>query len=225
MLGADVYQVLSLNNISRINHANTVVTSRSFLQLGGLASRGHVERHKLPQTTQYSDTIDKIFKIWNDIFTDSVDIHERVGGRNFYGPVLFVLDPQIMSNLPAQFEVLVTKTNPTKWKEGQSIQDRYFTTASELFLGFAKGTFDQMITFRTPDGILPFGQWLREIILDDPQAPRTDGSSVFNHALDSLREATVSSKIAAPIVRRTCKFGCKCIGQYASNRVLLNSFL
>ena len=224
MLGTDVYPILLSKGISSLYHANSVVTSNSLLQLSGLASRGYVERHGLPQTKQYTDPVDRRFGIWNDVFTDGVDIHERSSNRNQYGPVLFVLDARFLLELPDGVEVLVTRINPTKWVNGQSIQDRYFATAAELTAGLTYGTFDQMITFRTANRILPFGERLEEIILDDPQTRRADGSDVFTSAQQSLRATAAASGIVASVVQRTCNVGCKCIGRYASDGALIQKF-
>lgn len=224
MLGSDVFPVLHSKNIFGLFHANSVVTSNSLLQLRGLASRGCVESHSLPQSAQYTDAADRHFGIWNDVFTDGVDIHARSSNRNQYGPVLFVLDAKILLELPEGCEVLVTRTNPTKWMNGQPVQDRYFTTVAELMAGLTYGTFDQMITFRTVDGFLPFGERLEQIILDDPQARRVDGSDVFTTALQSLRATAAASGIAVPIVQRACNGGCKCIGRYAADGTSMPKF-
>lgn len=224
MLGTDVYPILKLKGISHLHHANSVVTSKAFLRLGGLASRGRVQRSGFPQTTQYTDVIDQRYGIWNDVFTDSVDIHERSKSHNKYGPVLFVLDARFLLELPDDVDILVTKTNPTKWHNGQSIQDRYFTSAQELEANLTYGTFDQMITFRTDEGIIPFGKWLECIKIDDPQLQNMDGSNVFKNALDSLQVTAMEINIEFPVNMRTCKKGCSCVKFYASNDMFIEKF-
>ena len=224
MRGADVYPVLRSKGISRLYHANSVVTSNSLLQLSGLASRGCVERHGMSQTEQYTDAGDRHFGVWNDVFTDSVDIHARRSDRNQYGPVLFVLDARLLLELPDGVEILVTRRNPTKWVDGQSNQDRYFLTAAELSKGLIYGEFDQMITFRTTDGILPFGGRLAQIILDDPQVRRADGSDVFTSGQEAIQAMAAARGIVAPVVKRTCNVGCRCVRTYASNGALIRIY-
>ena len=212
MIGADVYPILQRKGIFDLYHANSVITSNSLLQLGGLASRGCVAGRGLPQTAQYTDIIDQRYGIWGDVFTDGVDIHERTSARNKYGPVVFVLDARLLLELEDGIEVLITKSNPTKWTDDQSVGDRYFTSIAELSAGLTRGTFDQMITFRTADRIIPFGNQLKQIVLDDPQV-----KNVFTTAQQSLRSTATNHGIAIPVVRRTCGLGCKCAANYGSN--------
>lgn len=115
MKPSDVYEVLKGIGASRLHHANTVTTSCTFLEHGGLLSRGYVESHHLEQTYQPSDDIDQKYGIWDRVFVDHVDIRYRAGrvkGPNQYGPVLFELPLDILLNLPTASDVLVTKMNP-----------------------------------------------------------------------------------------------------------------
>lgn len=74
---AEVKKVLIHKGVTELFHVNSVITSLTFIDNGGLLSRETVEEYNLPQTDQQSDDIDKKFNIYNDIFFDSVDIHER----------------------------------------------------------------------------------------------------------------------------------------------------
>ena len=218
MRGAEVYPVLQEKRIDLLYHANSVATSATFLRLGGLASREHVERQGLAQTPQYTDYVDRKFGIWNDVFTDSVDIHARIRNRNQYGPVVFVLDARMLATLPAEVDVLITKSNPTKWADGQQHADRYFTTAAELSAGLVRGTFDQMITYRIRDGLLPFGTHLQQIVLDDPRVNRPDSIGTFTVTQRALQEAAAVGRVATPVSQRTCDADCKCLPKYAGDQ-------
>ncbi|MGV3627212.1 MAG: hypothetical protein ACO1PN_05950 [Betaproteobacteria bacterium] len=224
MKGAEVYSVLQVKRIHQLYHANSITTSATFLRLGGLASREHVEHHGLAQTSQYTDEIDQRFGIWNDVFTDSVDIHARIKNRNQYGPVLFILDTKILTTLPVDIDVLITKSNPTKWANGQEHPDRYFTTPAELAAGLIKGTFDQMITYRIPNGLLPFGAHLQQIILDDPKVNRPDNIGNYAITQQALQEAAAIGEVATPISQRTCEAECKCCQFYAANPKWVQQF-
>lgn len=94
-----VYEVLAAAGVESIYHANSVITSCQFLRNRALLSRGTVERRGLYQTAQGSDDIDKRFGIWFDVFTDSVDIHDRAKRANLYGPALFVLDSELIAKV------------------------------------------------------------------------------------------------------------------------------
>jgi len=216
MKGSDVYMILMQKGIDHLHHANTVTTSFSFLKTGGLVSRGHAVKHGLPQTPQTSDALDQHFGIWDDIFTDTVDIHARAKQRNYYGPVLFVLDPTLLLSLPPGSDVLVTKKNPTKWVDGEQASDRYYQTPAELSMFLSRGTFDQMVIIRTLSGHLPFAGKSVEIVLDNPQGKLRNGSDAYVTAEAKLRSTASASGISATISQRNCIPNCKCVGQYAT---------
>lgn len=212
MQGPDVYNVLKGKNIHDLYHANTVTTSCTFLKLGGLASRGYVADLGLPQTSQYTDAVDQKYKIWYEVFTDTVDIHDRTGRVNWYGPVLFVLSVDILKALPVKSEVLVTKKNPTKWIDGEPLEERFFTTLTELDSLLYRGTFDQMIVIRTQKGILPFQKDGVSMVVDDPQRTLSNGQSAYVYATTRIKTAAGSSPFTTS--KRICQYGCKCVDEY-----------
>jgi len=217
MQGSDVYNVLKGKNIHNLYHANTVTTSCTFLKLGGLASRGYVADLGLPQTSQYTDDIDKKYGIWYDVFTDTVDIHYRASQFNWYGPVLFVLGVDILKALPVKSEVLVTKKNPTKWIDREPIGKRFFTTQEELESSLEVGTFDQMVVVRTREEILPFPDEAIQVILDDPQRTMSDGTSAFLHATTCMKSAPLGNT-RINLTKRICRRDCRCVELYKTLR-------
>jgi hypothetical protein len=208
-----VYQILKSNGVEQVHHANSVVTSCQFLRTGALLSRGSVIRNGLLQTPQKSDSIDKKHGIWFDVFTDSVDIHERTNSINLYGPVLFILDIDLLEEVDSG-KVWVTKLNPTKWN-GKGNDKRWFTSTSDLAENFVKGRFDQMIVFRNCGGELQIRECLKQIILDDPQR-ETKPSKIdyYSMAYGALRLAMTEGKINVPIVKRKCLSYCSCLESY-----------
>ena len=212
----DVYEVLKANGVDSLNHANSVLTSCQFLRHGSLLSRGAIEKRDHKQTTQMSDELDKEFSIWNDVFVDSVDIHERASTANIYGPVLIKIDPSVLIN-ECTGNVWITKSNPTKWS-GTSIEDRWFQSIDELNMLFSKGTFDQMIVFRHAGGELPITGYVNEIVLDDPiieeNVTKFDVYSLAYGALRMSLEEGGMQKVH--IKKRICKINCKCTAKYNS---------
>ena len=88
-----ISRVLDEKGVSRLFHANSVLTACTYLENGHLLSRAGVEGRGLRQTPQPSDEIDRKFGILGDIFLDGIDIHERARTKkapNEYGPVLFI---------------------------------------------------------------------------------------------------------------------------------------
>ncbi len=74
MQGRDVFRVLRQIGATYLYHANSVTTSCTFLEEGGLLSRGFVEDHGLKQTTQLSDKSDKKNGVYNPVYWDDRDL-------------------------------------------------------------------------------------------------------------------------------------------------------
>lgn len=212
-----VYESLENKGVSEIHHANSVITACQFLRQGSLMSRGNIERKGLFQTAQKSDDLDKKYGIWFDVFVDSVDIHDRAKRANAYGPVMFVFDAKLIEKAYTG-RVWVTKLNPTKW-EGKSREERWFSSADDLDSNFVKGRFDQMIVFRHSGGELPFNEFLKEIILDDPEITRKkDGLDYFSMSYGALLLSMTEGGIDVPIRKRSCKKKCSCLEDYRNDK-------
>jgi len=214
MTGNEVYNILTSQGVTHLHHANSVKTSLSQLRLAGLASRALVERNKLPQTNQITDDEDREYGIWGDVFVDTVDIHRRLSNRNMYGPVLFVMNVDVLRALPQDARVLVTRSNPTKWSETKTEAERYFMTSAELRSGLTVGNFDQMLVIRTSEQIVPFTHHLEEIVLDEPKLA-TGTSPEFDHASAALANAVAALGLRVPVTRRSCVANCKCVSSYS----------
>lgn len=216
MNGADIIPILKRKRIEKFYHANTVTTSVTFLRLGGLASRGYVERNGHKQTSQRSDRIDKRYGIWDDVFMDTDDLHERMSRRNQYGPVSFEFDVKFLNELPAGTDVRVTKLNPDpKWKDNDTESTRYFMSLDELEAGLVKGRTDHIITFRIPGGLLPFPSTGVVITLDDPERALYP-PKYTDDAYETAYRALVATGTAIRIAKRACSIGCTCRKTYHS---------
>lgn len=228
MDGHEVYGVLRNINATHLHHANTVVTSCTFLEQGGMLSREYVENHGLVQTAQESDAQDKHFGVWDRVFLDHVDIHDRGGrarGFNYYGPALFVFELDILLNLPAGTDVLVAKENPVAWKDNQSNSERWFETIEELTANLHFGDFKKMLMIKTPQGRLDFPNHSANIILDNPQRQITSGEDAYTHAVTRLNAAAGTGHVSVNISLRGCQYGCVCIQKYAQRSVQNIDFL
>lgn len=213
MTGQEVYNFFVSRGVTNIFHANSVKTSLSIVRLGGIASRRLVESSGLPQTNQITDDIDRKYGIWGDVFMDVVDIHRRVSNRNHYGPVLFVLGVEVLRDLPADAQVLVTRLNPSKWDSTSCDEERYFLSLAELEAGAVVGNFDQMLVVRTPSEVVGFGRSLQSIILDEPKL--TNGTSPeYDSAEIALNTAVATKGSEIKVTRRQCA-PCGCIASYS----------
>jgi hypothetical protein len=215
MNGPEVYAALQARGVTHLHHANTVGTSCTFLHQRGLASRGYVEQFQLHQTPQPSDDLDKKFGIWGDVFLDGVDIHDRGGMRNRYGPVLFEFPLDILLHLPEGTLVWVTKKNPVHWKDGESPNDWYFATGAELQAAYSFGDFGKHVMLRIPGGILPFGASPVNIVLDDPKRALLSGRDAYTEAEAKLRAVAGRGGVSIALSRRQCSSSCKCQGGYS----------
>lgn len=216
LLSKRVYEILKAKGVGTLHHANSVITSCQFLRAGSLVSRGSAQRNGMYQTPQKSDRIDKAYGIWFDIFTDSVDIHARASRANVYGPVQFILNSELIKDTYTG-KVWVTKLNPTKWA-GKSHAQRWFTSEKDLEENFVYGRFDQMIVFRHCGGELPFGDYLKELILDDPQLEMPEPHiDYYSMAYGALRLAMTEGGIETEITKRVCSNLCSCVNSYQSN--------
>jgi hypothetical protein len=226
MQGIEVYGILKAIGATRLHHANSVTTSCTFLEQGGLLSRGFVEAHGLAQTPQPSDNIDKKYNIWNRIFVDQVDIHERASRRNYYGPALFVLELDILRTLSAGTDILVTKKNPVHWIDNEPETDRWFRSVEELTGNIRFGNFDKMLVIETPSGKLDFPDAHARIILDDPQRQVSSGENAFTHAENRIKAAATTGKVEVRVDRRACSDRCGCIRNYLAcgNRAISSCF-
>jgi hypothetical protein len=219
MQGAEVYTVLKRIETEHLYHANTVTTSSTFLEQGGLASRGFVEDRSLKQTPQpSSDEKDKKYGIWNRVFLDHVDIHYRAGrvkGPNHYGPVLFLLDLDILLQLPIGSDVLVTKNNPIYWFDNQPAVDRWFRSAEELAANLEFGNFNKMLVIQTPAAMIPFPHGQVQIMLDDPKKKVSCGQDAYSYAYKRLQAAARTGRVEAVIAPHECRGDCTCVEKYA----------
>ena len=94
--------------IGRLYHANSVPTAFDYISRGYIYSRQKGDEFN-KQTAQRSDELDKALGIYNDIFFDTSDIPYCVGtNTSAYGPIMFVLKPQVIKGK----RIRVTKLNP-----------------------------------------------------------------------------------------------------------------
>lgn len=212
-----VHEVMRAKGFTHLYHANTVQTACTYFQVGGLLSRGAVEHLGLLQTDQDSDEIDKEYGVWNDIFLDSADLHTIFPRQNYYGPVLFKFNIDILlsESLPP---LMITKDNPVNWIDGQTKQERYFQSIKEFRNNYDQGAYQQMITLRDTFDVLPFEPYLEEIKIDDPGV-KTGDLIYFKEAKTAIVEAIASSDFDYSNVKkriRKCKEcqNCYCHSNY-----------
>jgi|SRR5690554_4293228 len=212
----ELYDFFVSKNILALYHANTVKTSITYLRENGLLSRGAVENRGLIQTEQKSDEIDKILNVWDDIFLDSTDLHNFFGRQNYYGPVMFEFDIDLIQN--ENFEIWITKDNPIYWNEDTPNEERYFTSVSELDEDWNKYSRQKkMITIRNNSEPILF-EYVRRIIVDDPRLKILDDKGVYFNVLNSsvnmVKEIVTDDHILkGKFIFRQCQ-NCYCRDNY-----------
>ncbi len=191
----------------RLFHANSVKTALSFIRNKELFSRAYGEEHGL-QTTQSSDSLDKLLGIYNDIFFDNIDIPYRSGtNRSAYGPVMFVFNIDILKGQ----KIRILKSNPWSCgnREGLAYNDLFYSGIEEIKSILSEnnqynqnrvaflGDFNHHTTvFDTP--VLPFGDNLEAIYLEQC----FDGSGRENELKDSLECELRNVGLDIPVIIR-----------------------
>lgn len=209
ILNVDIKNILLAKQISHLYHVNSVATALTFLNNGGLLSRGTVEDLGLNQTAQESDEKDKELGVNYDIFFDSVDIHQRAKKINDYGPITFIYSIDFIDSLP-EGTIKITKDNPWHWTAKMSESDKYFIHREGLLLNYRKGIFSQHLTIIDQHQALPFDS-LEQIVIDDPNI---ENRTYFDQAFFTLNEAIEKNGVNVPLVRRICPPDCGCLAQY-----------
>lgn len=165
-----IYNILKEKGVVNLYHANTVLTSLTFIEQRALLSRGYVASNNLVQTEQASDAEDILYNVWDDVFMDGMDIHKKYRTPNKYGPVLFVMKLEVLL-MPELCPILVTKVNPWYWKNYPTWELRYFQDANEIKEKYLTGKMLDsycMFTFRSPGKSIKLNKFLQEIIVDKP---------------------------------------------------------
>lgn len=217
----DLHSILKANGVLHLFHANTVASSISFILAGGLLSRGDIERRNIYQTPQNSDTVDKEYDVWDDVFLDIEDLHIKFGRNNIYGPVLFKFSIDFL--LSDDLDIWITKDNPIYWQPSSSPGTRYFSDASEYSASWdARDSQKRMITIRKPYSPILF-PFLKEIVIDDTAGEIYEGhgfkgvnaSTIAAHALMSATETHRSLRQLMRI--RECDARCYCAKNYSES--------
>jgi hypothetical protein len=165
---SQVYDVLVKKDVKLLFHANTIGTSKTFLENGGLLSRQYAEAKQLFQTPQKSDSKDKELGIYNDVFLDGVNVSLSVLNYNFYGPVLFGFELELL-RAGILGTVRVTKMNPVHWTKSMTPDACYFNSVEELEKLYRKRNVGHHIMLTTLNGFFPFqDKYLRGIQVDLP---------------------------------------------------------
>jgi len=215
LVNREVHDFLKNHKVDYLFHANTVATSISYLEIGGLLSRQSVENRKLYQTSQNSDFQDKRFNVYNDIFFDTIDLHKYFSRNNYYGPVCFVFSTDIL--LSSNFDIWITKQNPINWKSSMKDTDKYISDLDELESTWNDNRQKKMLTIKNISDPISF-QDLQSIIIDNPQIIK-DRINYFEEALNGIEKA--GNSFQNKISERSCS-NCYCHLNYSkmdSNRL------
>ncbi|QNN42934.1 hypothetical protein [Pedobacter roseus] len=218
----EVYRVLREKGADSLHHANTALTSYTFIKEKKLLSRKYVVDHGLQQTSQYTDKSDDKFGIFDDIFMDAVDIHLQAGNRNQYGPILFKFPLELLNTYPLVF-VRVTRQNPSDWSVGQTVEKRYYMSIHDFEKGYALGNFSSMLIFPYINGELDLMGNLKELVIDSPKLQwGVSEMALEQEFLDAIK---VKKSIGEPSktklrLRKCNEKTCGCTKAYRDNDVI-----
>lgn len=222
-----LYYILERKKVEYLYHANTVATSITFINNDALMSRKFVEEHGLGQTPQASDELDKKYDVWDHVFVDGLDLHNKYNRNNSYGPVLFRLKLAILLS-PAITGVYITRNNPLYWKDSMPLEQRYYSNIEEFEQDYLTGKMKVdariMITIRSPDRRIKLKGWLDSVILDKPTRlillPNSARIAVGNYAFEKIKEAMQQNGLGhIPLTIRhdgESLFKCWCVVNYTN---------
>ena len=219
VLSKRIYEILKDKGVSSILHANSVENSCLFLKNRCLMSLETIEKLSSQITIPNSKRNANNYSILNDIYADTLDIHEHTKRVHNHGPVLFELDLEIIKNT-YMGRIWVTKSNPMKWDANTHQGRKWFVSASDLEENFSSASFNQMIAFRHSGGKLPIQGYLKRIILDDPKL-HIDRYQIdyFSMAFGALTLAMKQGGFDAPIEKRSCNQDCGCWERYQNGTI------
>ncbi len=166
-----LYDVLKKKNVEFLYHANTVLTSLSFIKEKALLSRHEVEAGGLKQSFQKSDLEDKKHDVWDHVFVDGTDHHVKYSRPNFYGPVLFRLRLELLTS-PLFPTVYIMRSNPLYWSDKTSLENKFYKLIEEVnedYLTSRKLDSQIMFTFRKPQRNIKLNKFLHSIGIDEPK--------------------------------------------------------
>jgi len=204
-----IHEILKEKGVSSLYHANSVMASCAMLRNRCLLSPGSSDKLGLYHSAQTSAQLGRNFGIWDDVFTDSADVHGVTGNPNLRGPVLFELDVDLIKKTSTG-RAWMTKSDPAAWQINLPHERRWFASANDLDHYFHRDNADYMAVFRHCAGKLPLVGHLKKIILDDPQHAVAEGVDCFSMAYGALRLAMSDGGIQVPIERRVCGTDCGC---------------
>lgn len=168
----EVYRILKDKGVEFLHHANTVSTSKTFLEHKALLSREFIQSNKLFQTDQDSDKKDIDLGINNYLFLDAKDLADYFWTPNKYGPVLFKLGLDLLLSEEIQ-TIRISRFNPIYWKPNNGLNDRYYNSLEEFNANYLDGHNKQrdggiMFMITTTNGILSLEKYLEDIFIDNP---------------------------------------------------------
>jgi hypothetical protein len=151
------------------------------------------------------------------VFLDTSDLHTYFDRENYYGPILFEFDLELVKD--ENFEIWITKDNPIRWNKDTPYTERYFQNIEEL-----RELWDtikrerKMITIRNNSYPILFN-YVRRVIVDDPRLLVTyDGKQIhlFNTAKSKIIENLPDNHILKNkfIPRTDCSKRCYCRQNY-----------
>ncbi len=205
ILPKKIHETLSAKGVTHIYSANSVSTACRLLRHRCLMSQVNIDRLGIGgQSSPGVDACAEDYTRWNDVFTETVDIHRHTGSINPAGPVVFELDLEIIRNTYTG-KVWVTRSNPSEWGPQTHQERKWFSSAIDLEHYFSPTSSDHLAVFRHCGGKLPIQGYLKRILLDDPELElRSQGVDCYSMAYGALKLAMTDGGFDVPIVRRTC---------------------
>lgn len=173
-----------VNGLKYLYHCNTIVTSCSFIQQGGLLSRRQVENRQLKHTPRISNSINNKFDTSNDIPVDTSNLGRFYAKLNCHGPVCFVMSIDIL--LDDKFPDIYV--NNIHQDDVDNINP-FESNCNQI----------KMLSFKNCNDIIPFNPYLKEIIVDYPKTYDMDINILIDNGIKYFKNSIQHSKFHRPI--------------------------
>lgn len=135
-------------------HACQLVDFQTYLMLGGVPSRAHMEQAQLPFTKFETDMQDHENGVWDKVFVNLDDWGRiftlgRAGVPNAYGPILFYLRPAALREASDVAITLRSAGGKGFNRERESLSS--VEEVNRLFQYSAEAGFDRSVTLKSTD--------------------------------------------------------------------------
>lgn len=209
----ELLDFLKSKGINRLYCATTVKTACSIINSGKLMSKHKLDLNKLPMTGAEDANFYKSVNLWNKIILSLFDLHGYLPRQNKFGPVCFVLNVELLSEINIR-DLRISKKNPMYFKDTPKYK-RFFSSFEDFAQNYDWIIDEQkanrtLILLRDKKSTVDLNKYLVEVILDKPE----ERHLLFTKAKKAVSSTLEASGLKAPLKIREDNDFCFCQFNY-----------